>query len=1470
MGMNTDAVQRLYVAYFNRPADPVGLAAFEALLPSDREATQEELLAIAGSFSASQEYADLYAGMSNTQIVNALYNNLFGRDAEPAGLIAWAQFLQDGTYTIADIALQLTYSAQGTDADAINAKISAATAFTAEIATSTDNITGYSGNDAAASARSWLATVTDEATASVAIDGVEAAVEAAITADSTPVDPVATFALAGDVSASNEGTTVYFTLTTENVAAGSQYSYTLSGTNITNGDVDGSLAGTATIDAEGKAVVAVDLTADQLTEGLETMTMSIAGQTASVNINDTSTTPAEAVATYALAASASSANEGDVVVFTLTTTNVASGSLVAYAITGIESADVVGGALTGTATVGVDGVATVSVSLTDDASTEGAQTMTMTMAGQTASVSVADSSGDAVKVMTLTTGADGGADFTGDTNDDIFSGAVGTLNTVDSLDGGNGNDTLNAVMNGAATPTLTSVESMTVTATGASTIDLLNSDSLTTVNSSSSTAALTLNNAELVDTVTITNTDQTHTINFEGDTGTADAVTINMTTVTGAADLVIDAAIETVNMASEGTNSFETDFAGTIDLSGSGSLTLAGTGAGTVAASVVDAADYTGALTVSVTDAAHTVTGGSAGDTITGATGTANTLTGNGGNDTITGGTGADNINAGEGANTVVTGGGADTVNVGAGNDTITDAAGAASITDTGGDNTVTAGAGNDTITTGAGDDRIIFAADNDLDVNDQVDPGAGTNTLVATAGDVTANNALNAADPLTDLETLQTGFANFDILEVSDAMANTETINTAAIGAGILRVDLTTAGAGANNFILNAGDNTINANMAGAAFAGAVTITDTGTATTDSVTLVNNNAANADRFGGQNLTVNGFETLNVNGGATAVATAQTIGTVTMAPDGTNNASVINVSGNNAVTIGAVTQTGTGLLTINGSTVTAQTAGTTTLDITAPVVTTGGASIVGSAGDDTITGDTNNVNTIDGGAGDDTLTGGSAADSITATAGDNAIDGNDGNDTITTGAGADTITGGTGNETVTTGAGADVITTDAGNDSVNAGDGNDRITAAGNLTTADTLDGGADTDTLVLGAVVTAGSAVNLSSFETIEYTAAAAQDMFLFGSDNTINTLVLAGDANFTFTNVADTTNSIVIAATMTAANVTSSRLVDGTANGTTISIQTGTDAAQDLGVVTISNEETVTLNTTMDTAGRVFDISGTLDAADMTSLTITGNSNVDINAVANAAGLATLNSADLSGTLVVGSLAAVSTVAMTVTTGAGASTVTSGSGDDTLTAGDGAVVFSGDAGADTVTGGAGADSLSGAAGNDVLSGGAAADSLVGGAGDDTVTGGAAVDHFQLTASTDGTDTWVDWTDGEDLISIADAVINPAGTAANNVYVTGDYEDGRNTVADIVVGDTLHVIELQNAQSTAQIQTVAAGGAADAVVIVFNSTTGKAEIWYDDDWSDAAGRTQLATLDNITTLAGVTALTFADIYNGP
>ena len=131
MGMNTASVQRLYVAYFNRPADPVSLAVYEAMLPTDRVATQAELQAIADTyFSPSAEYQTNFAGSLTPRIVDQLYQNIFGRTAEPDGLIYWAGQLTDGSITVAELALQLSYSAQGTDAAVVDARIEAATTFT--------------------------------------------------------------------------------------------------------------------------------------------------------------------------------------------------------------------------------------------------------------------------------------------------------------------------------------------------------------------------------------------------------------------------------------------------------------------------------------------------------------------------------------------------------------------------------------------------------------------------------------------------------------------------------------------------------------------------------------------------------------------------------------------------------------------------------------------------------------------------------------------------------------------------------------------------------------------------------------------------------------------------------------------------------------------------------------------------------------------------------------------------------------------------------------------------------------------------------------------------------------------------------------------------------------------------------------------------------------------------------------------
>ena len=195
MGMNTDAVQRLYVAYFNRPADPVSMSVYESLLPTDRVATQAELQALAETyFSPSTEYQSMYAGKSNTQIVDQLYQNIFGRAAEVDGLVYWAAELTAGRQTVASIALQLSYSAQGTDAAVVANRIEAANSFTTSLDTAAE-ITGYSGDAAAASARTWLQTVgSDDASKDAAIAGVDTAISDAVDAG-TPKPPSQTFTL---------------------------------------------------------------------------------------------------------------------------------------------------------------------------------------------------------------------------------------------------------------------------------------------------------------------------------------------------------------------------------------------------------------------------------------------------------------------------------------------------------------------------------------------------------------------------------------------------------------------------------------------------------------------------------------------------------------------------------------------------------------------------------------------------------------------------------------------------------------------------------------------------------------------------------------------------------------------------------------------------------------------------------------------------------------------------------------------------------------------------------------------------------------------------------------------------------------------------------------------------------------------------------------------------------------------------
>ena len=133
-------------------------------------------------------------------------------------------------------------------------------------------------------------------------------------------------------------------------------------------------------------------------------------------------------------------------------------------------------------------------------------------------------------------------------------------------------------------------------------------------------------------------------------------------------------------------------------------------------------------------------------------------------------------------------------------------------------------------------------------------------------------------------------------------------------------------------------------------------------------------------------------------------------------------------------------QTGTDV-SVNVSSITTNT-NQSTIDISS-LEHYNASSIIGGAGNDTITGGTGN-DTIDGGAGNDTITGGT------------------GNDTIDGGAGNDTITGGTGNDTIDGG---------AGNDTMNGGDGSDTYIIGSNFNAdkdqiKDSGTGNSDTDTI--------------------------------------------------------------------------------------------------------------------------------------------------------------------------------------------------------------------------------------------------------------------------------------------------------------------------------------------------------------------------------------------------------------------
>lgn len=169
MPISATDLNKAYLAYFGRPADFTGKTYFATLEQAD----------VIKAFDASAESKALY-GNDAAAKVNAIYQNLFNRDAEPAGLVYWTTLINQGRVTAAGAAFAILNGAQGTDATAVQNKLAASEAFVAAMDT-TAELVGYSGLDAAASARNWLKGVSaDPASLTAAVAGAQAAVDAAV------------------------------------------------------------------------------------------------------------------------------------------------------------------------------------------------------------------------------------------------------------------------------------------------------------------------------------------------------------------------------------------------------------------------------------------------------------------------------------------------------------------------------------------------------------------------------------------------------------------------------------------------------------------------------------------------------------------------------------------------------------------------------------------------------------------------------------------------------------------------------------------------------------------------------------------------------------------------------------------------------------------------------------------------------------------------------------------------------------------------------------------------------------------------------------------------------------------------------------------------------------------------------------------------------------------------------------------
>lgn len=1028
--------QLLYVAYYGRPADATGLTFWAEQI----DAVGVE--GVAADFGASAEFEARFGDLTNEELVQNLYQQLFGRDGEQAGVDYWVNLLENGT-PLAQIALEIANGAQNDDVTAINNKVAVAQKFT--------DLAGdeYSGDEAANTARDFLLTV--DAAADVDAVDVQAAVNSLV--------PGQTFTL---------------TAATDDVLIGTSGNDTFEGDATTYEDTD------RIVDSSTK-----DNDVLNLTETVAVNPDVVNVENINVNLNSLS----------ALAVDASKISGAKVLTVTRGDVTVGGSTLNGNKTVQVNNADsagvakIVAGA--GTTTVDINAAATDKAGLVVDASTA---TGNVNVDGAATIMANASTGTVAVDAVTNTTAAETGkatsitansaatvtthADLTGSV--EINAAKASTI-TVNDAQGG-------ATVTGATTSTADSTITVAgiddtgatiVTGTGSATaaekqvtVDLSGTAQTTDKASVAAAGVVALDagkTANSVDALTLSGNGAAVTYNLSVSNGAVTSITKagqNSVTVAGNESLFSGVAVSGLDVLD-----LNAGTAGTIDGSkwtSVGTVDLGFDNAGN-AITVSDAATYsvtanqTTGLNFDYTTAAKNLTI-VAGD-VNGASNTAvGTLSIAGTLDAAAGATeeGTVSIVANEANLTVGTAttiGAKQTLNVSGDEDvnlgtvTAKDVNASAST----GKITLTATTGvTDTVVTGSGDDNLTA---NGADVHNFA-AGAGADTITITNTQATSQFDGGAGNDTVNMNTAGVAYVvvggegddNFktgvdiDAVVVGGAGSDTLTVTGGTLDladnanfafSSIEKVDLTSAGGAttisaaqlANNstFAITADGDQLNVevdplgnNVGGTLNASGITIASGSTATLNYVGSSKNDIITGGVENEQFTMTAGDDSID---GGTKAGDADQFTAAIVADTGTAVATVINLSGSDVSSTEVLSKTG--YRTAGDSAATAGTAQSLFNDTTATndasvTSLTGIEKVVGTTGKDYIVAASTST-TIDGGQGDDFIKLGSGADTVIFGAA--ATNGSDTIASFQAGAGGDilnvsglaTLTGATGN-----------------------------------------------------------------------------------------------------------------------------------------------------------------------------------------------------------------------------------------------------------------------------------------------------------------------------------------------------------------------------------------------------------------------------------------------------------------------